>query len=309
MDSIHTHQDLLIDLAGNGDPTAFYTLIAQYANAAYIAERNVGKSHKDVLSILVPFIKSAYQDFIKTSPHKAFDTWYREYKRKYFANTQESSDEVNLSEKNDFGNIPMADIAHFERILDLILQRKYGKIKRMWGGRLTGKSRRQIRLLKTAAVIVSIGMVFVLFYGFLSLTKQRLIITYALKDSSFSLSLPFSSTTDLFVKGFSPNRIVNNEQGVPDTLKRAALLLHDTLKIHDTIRVFSRWNSSQNKAPSAVSPGNVNANSPTQTTKPSVPPSGGSKPAVSSIPSPPATVPSPAPAIQGPAKTVYDSLQ
>ncbi len=308
MDSIHTHQELLLDLAGSGDPTAFYTLIAQYANAAYIAERNVGKSHKDALSVLIPFIKSAYQDFIKTSPHKAFDIWYREYKRKYFSSA-ESSEEVNLSEKSDFGNIPMADIAHFERILDLILQRKYGKIKRMWGGRLSGKSRRLIRLLKTSAIIVSAGMIIVLFYCFLALTKQRVVITYTVKDSSVSLSLPFSSASASNMKVSSSKVISNTEQAASDTLRRSSLLVHDTVRIHDTVRVFTRWNTAQNKAAVAASPGIAAANAPAQNIKPPAPPAGAGKPATSPAPPPPASVPPPAPAIQGPAKSAYDSLQ
>ena len=43
MHSIHSHQELLYSLARNGDPSAFYTLVIQFANAAYIAERNSGK--------------------------------------------------------------------------------------------------------------------------------------------------------------------------------------------------------------------------------------------------------------------------
>jgi hypothetical protein len=315
MDPIRTHQELLLDLAGSGDPTAFYTLIAQYASAAYIVERNAGKSHKEALSLLIPFIKTAYQDFIKTSPHKAFDIWYREYKRNYFASAQESSEEVNLSEKSDFGNIPMADIAHFDRILELILQRKYGKIQRVWNGRLVGKSRRFIRLIKTAALIVSICIVFILFYCFLAIKKQRIILTYSFKDSSMSMAFPFSSkassnATGLFQKNTSPQ-----DGSLSDSGKMRSPVVHDTLKMHDTVRVFSRWNAvSQSKVPTVSSPGIANAGS--QINKPAVPSVIAGKPAASSAPSPSSSVPpssatpSPAsPTMQGSIKNMYDSLQ
>jgi hypothetical protein len=246
MDPINTHQDLLLELAGSGDPTAFYTLIAQYANAAYIAERNVGKSHKEVLSLLIPFIKSAYQDFIKTSPHKAFDTWYREYKKKYFSNVQESSEEVNLSEKTDFGNIPLEDIAHFDRILDLILQRKYGKIQRMWNGRLTGKSRRLMRLIKTGAVFASAVILCSLLYFFLAITKQRIDLSYSFHGSTMHMTVPFSTGNG---KGSSTNDLPSYKNSVPDSASRIVTATRDTVKIHDTVRVFTRWNASQNKTP------------------------------------------------------------
>ena len=253
MDPVRTHQELLLNLAGDGDPSAFSTLIVQYANAAYINERNSGKSHKEALSVLVPFIKSAYQDFIKTSPHKAFDTWYREYKRKYFSSAPDTPEEVNLSDKTDFVNVPMADIAHFERILDIILQRKYGKMKKVWNGRLMGNSRQLQKILKKTAIIAGGVIAVVAFYHFLSVTKQRIIITYSIHDSMKSISVPFSTH-------LSPNtdgRFRPAGSTLRDSLA-AQIKVHDTLIIHDTLRIAPRWKPVvQNKAAAVTSQGNA----------------------------------------------------
>jgi hypothetical protein len=262
MDSIRTPQDLLLTLAGDGDPSAFSTLIVQYANAAYIAERNLGKSHKEALVILIPFIKSAYQDFIKTSPHKAFDLWYREYKKKFFSDAQESSDEVTLPEKIDFGNVPMADIAHFERILDIVIQRKYGKIKRTWKGRLTGQSLRLQRLFKTSAIIVSAGIVLTLFYYFLVVTKQQIIVTYSFKNYSKTFALPFLSHNASVANGSFQNKIFTGDNPLTESPKVGLSLVHDTVIIRDTIRIVSHWKPAAQSKASAVSSPVGSANSP-----------------------------------------------
>jgi hypothetical protein len=297
MDSIRTPQDLLLTLAGNGDPSAFSTLIVQYANAAYIAERNLGKSHKEALVILIPFIKSAYQDFIKTSPHKAFDVWYREYKKKFFSNVQESSDEVTLPDKNDFGNVPMADIAHFERILDIVIQRKYGKIKRTWKGRLTGQSRRLLRLLKTSAIIVSAGIVLTLFYYFLVVTKQQIIVTYSFQNCSKTFALPFSSHSTSVANGSFQNKIFNADNPITESPKVSSSLVHDTVIVRDTVRIVSHWKPAvPNKVSAATSPVG-GGNSPSAVSQ---------QPAQSVIVNKQAPPPS---AIQGTAKSLTDSLQ
>ena len=300
MDSVRTHQELLLDLAGNGDPTAFYTLVAQFANAAYISKRNLGKSHKEALSILIPFFKAAYQDFIKTSPHKAFDSWYREYKRKYFADTSDSSEEVNLPKKTDVENIPIADIAHFDHILDLILQRKYGKIKKKWNRRLTGQSRQFIQLAKIASIVVSAAIVFILFYFFLSITKQQIILTYVFRHTSMCFTLPFSSNTPLIASGSAVKKPITQDQFSLDSLKKSSNIIHDTLIIHDTVRILRRLTGAlKSKTTAVASPGNADVTSPIS--KPPTPSAIESKP---DVPSP--SIP---PAIQGTIKTDFDSMQ
>jgi hypothetical protein len=300
MDPIRTHQELLLNLAGNGDPSAFSTLIVQYANATYITERNSGKSHKEALSVIVPFIKSAYQDFIKTSPHKAFDAWYREYKRKYFSTTPDSSEEINLSEKVDFGNVPMADIAHFERIIDIILQRKYGKIKKAWNGRLIGRSHRLHDLVKTGAIIISAGILLILLYYFLVVTKQRILLAYSFHNSTRSVELPFSSHPVSVPGGFFRATTNPLSDSLTDSLTTGSNKVHDTVVVHDTVRITPRWKPVvQNKAPAAASPGNT-----------VIPPPISSQPPAPSVTSNKQASPSPAP-IQGTTmpKTIYDSLQ
>ncbi len=286
MDPIHTHQELLLSLAGNGDPTAFYTLVAQYSNAAYIAERNKGKSHKETLSILIPFIKSAYQDFIKTSPHKIFDVWYREYKRKYFNSTSETVDIVSDADKVDFESIPIADITHFDRMLDVVLQRKYGKFKRTKRGRIIGQSRLLRRRLIVTAIGLSVVTVFVLIYVFFDKTKQRFLLTYSSPRSSITLSFPFSKNNQPGLTGSSQKNISKGENSSLEFNRNNSGIIHDTLIVHDTVRLSTKVSvtSVTREKKVLTVPSIANMNTLPQTDKPPVPPTIVNKPIVKEVP-------------------------
>jgi hypothetical protein len=309
MDSIQTHQELLITLAASGDPTAFYTLISQYANAAYIAERNSGKNHKESLSVLIPFIKAAYQDFIKTSPHKAFDIWYRDFKKKYFSNADNSSTLENSCDHVEIGNIPMTDITHFDRILDLILQRKYGKIKRTRKNQSSIQIRRFRLALRTSAIIAALGIIFIAFNYFLATTHRQFSMIYSFKGSSMTLTLPFSSNTSTDKITMTQNSFIRHGISEIDSLQLHSQTIHDTVILHDTIRAASRLNLyHQQKKPSVISQGTGTQGVATQSIA-----TQGIGTQTTSIqankpPAPAVTTATP-PSIQGTVKTSYDSLQ
>jgi hypothetical protein len=283
MDPIQSHQELLISLAGNGDPTAFYTLISQYANAAYIAERNSGKNHKESLSILIPFIKTAYQDFIKTSPHKTFDVWYREYKKKYFEDATTASASENSSDLVDIEKIPMTDIAHFDRILDLILQRKYGKIKRTLKSRWAFQFRRLHPLIKTGIIVFIIGMLFIAFHSYLAISKRQFSISLSSSGSFLTVTMPFSLKKSFHKTEFSGKNIFD----IDSTIMHVQTI-HDTIMLHDTIRTLPRLNSAQQqKKPIALPLGMGTQTAPIQPIKP--PASTGTIVAPPSVPATPKT--------------------
>ncbi|MGB7566979.1 MAG: hypothetical protein WBM07_03905, partial [Chitinivibrionales bacterium] len=77
MEPTQNQEQLLVRLARDGDPSAFYTLIVSFANAAYVAERNSGKKHGETLSALLPSFKKMYQNFISYPSQSAFKEWYK----------------------------------------------------------------------------------------------------------------------------------------------------------------------------------------------------------------------------------------
>jgi hypothetical protein len=266
MHSIHSHQELLYSLARNGDPSAFYTLVIQFANAAYIAERNSGKSHKETLAILIPFIKKAYQNFITTIHQNPFDVWYREYKRKYFHTADRSATSPAPNEAN-FETMPMADIAHFGSLIDLVLQRQYGKHLRTKKGlmllRLSEQFAQLPWLLKGAFVLALIGMLLVMLLCFFAITKKQFIMTYVSGGSRHTLVLPFPANAPMNGDAsFSQFSGIKNAPA--NTQDSVAEKIHDTLLVHDTIRIMPpRKNSSippnANKSGMPVSPGTSKA--------------------------------------------------
>jgi len=289
MHPVHTHQELLYSLARDGDPSAFYTLVAQFANAAYIAERNLGKSHKEALSVLIPFMKKAYQNFVTTIHQNPFDVWYRDYKKKYYATLDRPSPAADA----DFESIPMADITHFGAMLDLVLQRQYGKYRRTKKKeifRRIGTQFTQLHwLIKTAFIFALVGMAAVIALCFLALSKNQLIVTYLSKGASHSVFFPFPGSDQGAMRTFSTN--------AGDTIDSSAgEKVHDTIKIHDTIRTGPRnYQGSLHGANLSATAGTASTAAPTLKTANPIP-----SPLKSAIP----TTPPPAPV-----KSAYDSLQ
>jgi|GEM_PF-2321895 hypothetical protein len=318
MHSIHSHQELLYSLARTGDPAAFYTLVTQFANAAYIAERNSGKSHKEALAVLIPFFKKAYFNFITTLHQNTFDVWYRDFKKKYFHGALDRSSPAPAQAGTDFENIPMADIAHFGSILDLVLQRQYGKHRRTSKGRILLRLSAQFRqlhwMMKTAFVFALVGMVAIMFLCFLALTKKQLIVTYLSADTPYTVTLPFPANASILDQALL--RHFGKTTLAGDTMTGEKV--YDTLIIHDTVRMGPRNYQGSPLHGSSLSSamGSTSASAPSAAATP--PPGTSAISGTQSPPKPPQAnkITSPVNAIKpiappsvGTAKSAYDSLQ
>ena len=318
MHSVHTHQELVYSLARSGDPSAFYTLVAQFANAAYIAERNSGKSHKEALSVLIPFMKKAYQNFVSTIHQNPFDIWYRDYKKKYFHATLNRHAPAPPPEDADFENIPMTDVAHFGAIVDLVLQRQYGKYRRAKKNRIVQRLAMQFMqlhwILKTAFIFALLVMGMVIALSMLALSKQQLMVTFLSRDSHHSVVFPFPETSSGAWEKLS------NDKPVADS--SALKKVHDTVKVHDTIRTViknyqgnpvhsSGGSSSMSTASTPVSPSGISPVAGVSTIPGQQAPARRPSP-IKTVPLTPNPDKSSAPSVPTPApsvKSAYDSLQ
>jgi hypothetical protein len=242
MHSIHTHQELLYNLAREGDPSAFYTLVAQFANAAYITERNSGKNHKEALMILIPFIKKAYQNFISTVHQVTFDVWYREFKRKYFHSVLDRPAHREAPDAEEISEIPMSDINHFGAIIEIVLQRQYGKIRRSKKDWFMLRLRRQFNqlhwLIKTAFIFAIIGVLTTAFICFLTMTKKQLTMIYSSKGLTHTIVVPFGGHSESNNKYSGLNNSGNNANIAVDSTITNPKKIHDTIRIHDTVKTL-----------------------------------------------------------------------
>jgi hypothetical protein len=252
MEPIQTQEQLLLHLAGNGDPTAFYTLIAPFANAAYVAERNSGKRHSETLSALIPSYKKMYQSYISQPVQSAFEEWYKEQEKKYLSASQEVAIE-SLNEAG-FKNLLMADIVHFDWALNLILQRHYGKFRR---AKKRGPAMRPLAFFnrghwffKTVVFTGLAGFLFVALCFYLTFSKTQFTISLKSARATHTIVLP-TIANNLFRGNsvFRPYAIAQTN-APSESASIPSLFFHDTIKIHDTIRIINRLKPSMSGSPS-----------------------------------------------------------
>ena len=235
MSTVQNHEQLLLHLAGSGDPSAFYTLIAPFANIAYVSERNSGKGHGETLTALIPHFKKIYKSFVGHPAPNDFGSWYKEHEKKVFSGPQEVSIE-SLNGQNVSG-VLTSDLAHFDWTLGLVFQRQYGKLKR------TKKQRRFVfpgtrntRLSRLQAALLLLGILGIAVAGFmayLSFSKTRLEVLFVSNDSKRSVV----SVNSVF--GPRGGNFVNDSM-VSMRQKTKPMVIVDTVRIHDTVRLFNR---------------------------------------------------------------------
>jgi hypothetical protein len=235
MSTVQNHEQLLLHLAGSGDPSAFYTLIAPFANIAYVSERNSGKGHNEALTTLVPHFKKIYKSFFQHPAPNDFGSWYKEHEKKVFSGPQEVSIE-SLNGQNVSG-VLTSDLSHFDWTLGLVFQRQYGKLKR------TKKQRgflfpgaKTTRLSRLQAVLLIIGILGIAVAGFmayLSFSKTRLevvLISNDSKRSTVSVNGVFGPRGKTFV----------NDSMTSVRHETKPMVIVDTVRVHDTVRLFNR---------------------------------------------------------------------
>jgi hypothetical protein len=284
MKPIHNPEQLLVHLAGNGDPSAFYTLILPNANAAYVAERNSGKKHAETLTTLLPSFKKMYQTYISRPIQSTFKEWYKEQEKKYLSASQEVS--IESLNETGFKNLLTADIVHFDWALNLILQRHYGKFRRAKRrGAAIGPFiffNQGNWVFKTALIT---GLIVLFLIGsnvFLTLSKTQFALTFGPAQAIHTVVFP--STTRKFFPANSVSRFnaAAGERPPSEAPLSQSLALHDTIKIHDTVRIVNRSKQSGSGA-SGLNSGVLVANpQPLSPATPVTKPIEGARPNISS---------------------------
>jgi hypothetical protein len=218
MPSIQSHQELLEHLAKNGDPSAFYTLTAPYAHSTYVSLRNAGKSHTEAMSILGPFLKKIYQDYMVNIESATFESWYEAHLAKDLAAFSDFK-------KNALGTtvpdtVPPKDISHFESQIRLVFQRNYSKA-------LRAKNRlvyRQGVSYINSHVFLKFGLITVLFLIllaalFISLTVAHIDVSISISSGAATrtLSLPSAVNHLLFPQKAIQKPSVNTANAVIDS--------------------------------------------------------------------------------------------
>jgi hypothetical protein len=175
MPSIQSPQDLLVHLAGNGDPSAFYTLAAPCVYATYAGLRSQGKSHGEATTILIPFIKMIHKNYAASSHDVPFDTWYETQRKKLLPDLADAHSEQTLQEK-----ITPSDISQFESQIRLALQINYGRLRQ--AGKTSGvKPWGSSRYLFTFAGVV-VGLLLLAAGLFLYLTVSRTTVSFSISS-------------------------------------------------------------------------------------------------------------------------------
>lgn len=193
MPPIQSPQDLLVHLAGNGDPSAFYTLAAPCAYSTYVVLRKQGKSHNQAMAILVPFLKRIHKNYGTSSRGVPFNEWYESQRKKLVPDAVDSQDEKTLLE-----NIPSDDISHFESQMKLVFQQNYGALRRGNNGTVI---RRWIfpRFLPTFAAVV-LGFLIVVIGLQLFLTFAGITLSVSVSSPGYNrlISLPSAINKHFF---------------------------------------------------------------------------------------------------------------
>ncbi len=201
MASIHTRQELLVHLAKRGDASAFYSLAAAGARAAYVSLRNAGKDHAETMALLEPFFRKLQTAFMRKPNDISFDEWYDAIQKRYLPR------EAFVQEDADGGErvreeVPPDDISRFESQMMLVLQRNSSRTLRgkncspIINGLSFINSHRVLKIPIAAAVFL-IALCAVL-YAWLTFANADLTISVTRAHAGSHIELPLAVNRVLF---------------------------------------------------------------------------------------------------------------
>jgi hypothetical protein len=72
-------EQALTQLAGKGDPFAFYAIVAEHSQAAYALLRASGKKHDEACELLLALYMRMYHLYCRGAMHQALDAWIDEH--------------------------------------------------------------------------------------------------------------------------------------------------------------------------------------------------------------------------------------
>jgi hypothetical protein len=225
MAPIHSQQDLLAHLAGNGDPSAFYTLAAPCACSTYVCLRKQGKSHGEAMTILVPFLKKIYKNYLAGSCDVPFNAWYESQRIKYMPDTVDSQDEKAVLEE-----IPPIDISHFESQMRLVLQQNYSKLRLAKKESVIRRTVFSPFLLKFAAVALGVLVVLIGLQFYLSFAGITISFSVSSSDYNRTVSLP---SAPFFSKAASQTPLTATTPAAPaaDTAQPQKTIIPDSISV------------------------------------------------------------------------------
>jgi hypothetical protein len=201
MSLIRSHQDLLVQLARNGDPSAFYTLAAPLGLSTYFSLRNSGKTHTESMNIIVPFLKKIHKKFLTAFVAAPFEMWYDVQKKRHLSVSEDTFEAA--SNENSIEKIPPLELSHFESQMKLVFERNYSKFrhgkKRSFIDRFfyLYKSHPAYKILVPVCIIL-IGVIAV--YVLLSLINVAVTISVSSPKFKYSASLPTDINKRFFPK-------------------------------------------------------------------------------------------------------------
>ncbi len=192
MSRITTSQDLLLHLAGRGDPSAFNTLVSRLALSTYVSVRHGGKTHAEAMMSLVPFLRKLHSAFLEKPAKESFDEWYEAQQKRLLPK------DVRYGEDNEseavLEAIPPSDVSHFESQMRLVFQRNYSARIHSQGGSFFGKIFSFVRFNVLVKTVLSLAaVVTVIAAGLiaaLDLSKSTLTVTFSRAGAHRTIELP-----------------------------------------------------------------------------------------------------------------------
>ncbi len=119
-ESLSTKQ-IVFNAAAQGDPAAFYSLFGSHVQGTYLAMRSSGKTHEQVLEVLLPFVARAYCSYVASPSSLAPEQWFEEKQAADLPGHNGISGEA-----LDLEAVSGEELDDVDRKLQYALQREYG---------------------------------------------------------------------------------------------------------------------------------------------------------------------------------------
>jgi hypothetical protein len=220
MIKIQSPDHLLSHLARKGDPSAFYTLVAPCAHALYVSMRNSGKSHKEVMAQIVPFLKKLYRSFSKKPGDVDFNSWYTDKQKKHLEAIPDAA--MNTSGEELFiEHISAPDLSHFDSQIKLLFLRNYSKVRTQKKKSLFknwADSLRTNALLRWAGLFLLFLAACVAVHVYITVAQIKVTLSIASKSFQHTVVLPSMINNRIIRHNPAPLEPLQTANGTPDTL-------------------------------------------------------------------------------------------
>jgi hypothetical protein len=220
MIKIQSPDHLLSHLARKGDPSAFYTLVAPCAHALYVSMRNSGKSHKETMAQIVPFLKKLYRSFSKKPGDVDFNSWYTDKQKKHLEAIPDPA--MNTSGEEVFiEHISAPDLSHFDSQIKLLFLRNYSKVRTQKKKSLFTNWTDTLRtnaLLRWACLFLLFLAACIAVHIYITVAQIKVTLSIASKSFQHTVVLPSMINNRIIRHNPTPLEPVQPASVTPDTL-------------------------------------------------------------------------------------------